>query len=258
MAARRGGDGEGRPRRCEQTVRPDDGAGGRVAVGRRRRVLHAGRPFRVWEDDDPATARGLRGADGGDGSLRRRVDGRRAAGGPRRRLGVSELRALSPHDCRGERRLRTPIRRPAGRRHDRGANRRPAGAGRIGGLRGPRPDGTLRGPTAARRIGAGAGARSRTPVARRADERTRRPPPGAAPPGRPRDSTGTRGHDRLRHPRPGRGARRLRPRGGALRGPRRTGRPTTGAVPPTGLAVRRGVPRREQRLRRAGRWHDPW
>ena len=60
-------------------------------------------------------------------------------------------------------------------------------------------------------------------------------------------------HQRLRHPRPGGGARGRRPRGGDEPGPHRAGRHAAGGLRPPGDAVRDGLPGRRERVPRARR-----
>ena len=112
------------------------------------------------------------------------------------------------------------------------------------------PVAALRRPAPARRARARARGRAARAAARRAVRRARRQgPPGAAALAAPPPRRDPR-HERLRHPRPGGGARGGRPRRGDEPGPDRAGRDARRDLRAAGDAVRHPLPRQRQRLPR--------
>ena len=126
-----------------------------------------------------------------------------------------------------------------------------AGAARLD--RRPLSAPALRRPAAAHRPGPRARGRAQGAAPRRAVRRARRPgAQGAAPLAAPPARRGAR-HQRLRHPRPGRGDGGGRPDRRHEPGPDRAGRPARRGLRPPGDAVRAAVPRRRERLPRPAR-----
>ena len=226
-----------------------------VALGR---AGGAARPVRLGQDDAAADHRRARDRRRRHGAARGR--GRDAARTPRDRgVGfVFQHYALFRHMTVFENvafglRVR-PRAAPAVESRDRAQGQRAARARAARLPRRPLPVAALRRPAAARRAGARARGRAEGAAARRAVRRARRQGAAgaaalAAPAAR-RDSP----HQRLRHPRSGRGARARRPRGRHERGPRssRRARPDE-VVRAPGDAVRHELPRQRQHLPRARR-----
>ena len=128
--------------------------------------------------------------------------------------------------------------------------------GRPGRLRRPPGAGAVRWAAAAGRAGARARPRAQGAPARRAAEQPRQGP--ARPDARrdPRGATAARHHHRVRHPRPGRGAGRLRRRRRDERRARDRARPPAGDLHLPAGRVHRPLPRRVQQpggRRRVGR-----
>ena len=156
---------------------------------------------------------------------------------------LPELRAVPPHERRGQRRLRAA---PAGRAEggDRGQGRLRVDTGRAlaRGETPPRP--ALRRPAAAGRAGQGPGQPAEGAAPRRAARRPR-PETAQGAPGRAEaDPARRRDHLRLRHPRPGGGADDERPDRGDEPRPGRTGRRPRDRLRPAGDHLRRRLHRR--------------
>ena len=206
--------------------------------------------------------------DGGSILLERRRSGRPAAGRAPRAHGVPELRAVSAHDGRGQRRLPAQDGEDACRA-DRRQGRRSARGRAAHRLRQALSARALRRPEAARRDRARAGHASDGAAARRAARRARRQAARRDADRAHQPAEGSRHHVRLRDARPDRGARAVAPDRRDERRPRRAGGRAVANLRLSEDAVRRRLHRplqssvgpgqrqrewhRHRRRRRAGR-----
>ena len=196
----------GRAARADQALRRGDRGRRHRRLDQRRRVLLAARPVGLRQDDDAADDRRLRAADRGRDPARRRRRRPGAPAPPQRPHGVPELRAVPAPERVRQRRLRAAPPKVA-----KGEVRRRVQEAlelvELGGLGQPPPAAALRRPAAARRAGAGARPAPGGAAARRAARRAGRQDPQAAAPRAQGAAGGGRDHVRVRHPRPGGGAR---------------------------------------------------
>ena len=216
-------DGHGHLRARLQELRAGDGRPRPQPRDRRWRVHGPRRPVGLRQDDEPADDRRARGDHLGHAPDRRPRHQRRPLQGSRHRDGVPELRALPAHVGLRQPRVRAEAAqgaqdrdRPA--RQGSGGHARPRAApraqaqgplGRPAPARRPRPRDRAR----AQGLPHGRAALEPRRQAPGRDARQHRPPPPAA-----------QDHDRLRHPRPGRGDDDGRPDRGHERGPPPAGR----------------------------------
>ena len=193
---------------------------------------------------------GLEVPDSGTRAVPRRGrDEHRRARAPGR-LRVPALRAVRAHDDLRERGLRA-ARAAQGDAADRskeitrqGHRAAQAGAARLD--RRPLPAPALRRPAPAHRAGPRAGRRAQGAAARRAVRRARcQGAQGTAPLAAPPARRGAR-HQRVRHPRPGRGDGGRRPHRRDERGPHRAAGHARRGLRPPGHALRAAVPRRRE------------